>query len=106
MKQKTFIAHSAKDLDLEVNTFKLGVNDKFSQVNMAVGPSGTIFLMQTLWYEDKVTSKPTITPGPRPKCESCGKNCSDKVKEFSMNKYNKILCMECQKAEPKEEAVK
>jgi len=36
------------------------------------------------------------------KCESCGKEVSDKVKSFSLKKYNKVLCMDCQKKQQTE----
>ena len=38
--------------------------------------------------------KPVVNKG---SCESCGAKISDKVKAFSLQRYGKALCMDCQK---------
>lgn len=51
--------------------------------------------------EDEEEAPPVQEEKPEPKgkvCAECGKPLSDKVYQFSMNCYNRPLCMSCQKA--------
>ena len=44
------------------------------------------------------TTKPEVKPAiSKAGCESCGVKISDKVKVFSVQRYGKALCMDCQK---------
>lgn len=44
------------------------------------------------------TTKPEVKPATsKLGCESCGAKISDKVKAFSVQRYGKALCMDCQK---------
>ena len=57
------------------------------------------------------TSTPTkVAPPPaskpmqvdnRPTCEKCGKKITERIKEFSMRRFSKCLCIDCQNAEAK-----
>ena len=37
----------------------------------------------------------------RPTCEKCGKKITERIKDFSMRRFNKCLCIDCQNVEAK-----
>jgi len=85
-KEKARIGKDAYDV---INTI-----DKMSQKRAFVGAILSACRVSSEFTQDVEDMKNTV-----PKCSNCGASISETVKKFSNDKFNKNLCLSCQKKE-------
>ena len=86
---------------IENNNEELEENENYITLTDDDGNEVSFEILDTVEYKERVFAVllPFDEEDDGPFCSDCGARISDKVKAFSVKKYGRALCMDCQKNE-------